>query len=66
VAFCMHTDYKHLYGLCMKQVAVYKLAFTNMATFRNFEVISHKFNVDRICAKVRSSKRLHNNNNNNL
>jgi len=46
VKLCMETDHNHMYKFCMN--FIYKRIITNMATVRNFEVMSDKFNVDRI------------------
>jgi hypothetical protein len=35
-----------------------KKQITNMATVRNFEVITDKFNIDKIFTKVRSSSQI--------
>jgi len=34
----------------MFEIYICKLTITNVATARYFEVMSHKFNVDKVCA----------------
>jgi hypothetical protein len=47
VKFCMERDHYYAYKYYIEHFRL--LAFTNMATVQNFEVISHKFNVLGIC-----------------
>jgi hypothetical protein len=42
VKFCTEIDRKHIHRSCV-------LTTTNMATVRNFEIISGKFNFTAIC-----------------
>jgi hypothetical protein len=45
----LETKHNHTHKFYMKYCLVYKSANVNIATVRNFEVISGEFNVDRTC-----------------
>jgi hypothetical protein len=48
---CTKIDYKYTYVFCMKNIC-YVLTVMGMVTVQNFELMSDKFNVVRICINV--------------
>jgi hypothetical protein len=50
VKFCVDMGHKYVYKVCkVHEAYVYVLSIINMATVRNFDVISDKFSAVLIC-----------------